>query len=115
MTLRTRIVLALKLLFAAEVVVIVVASLISPPSLPDVGVDWGDKAGHFIAYAVAAGTGLAAFSNRWGVAAGLFALGVALEIFQGLGSAGRSPEVADALANTAGIAAAVLGERVLRR
>lgn len=65
-----------------------------------------DKLGHIIAFAVIAGS-LSVLRPRWSlpvVACAAFAIGVAVEIIQGL--TGRDADIADILADMAGIALA---------
>lgn len=65
-----------------------------------------DKLGHIIAFAVIAGS-LAVLRPRWSlpvVACAAFAIGVAVEIIQGL--TGRDADIADVFADMAGIALA---------
>ena len=107
--------LAFRAAFALEVAVIVTLSLISPSALPGMGITWGDKVGHLLAYGVTAGTGFFAFPRRWLVVAGLLTLGLGLEAAQAMGSAGRTAEVGDMIANAAGIGLALAVERLARR
>lgn len=65
-----------------------------------------DKLGHIVAFAVIAGS-LAVLRPRWSlpvVACAAFAIGVAVEIIQGL--TGRDADIADVFADMAGIALA---------
>jgi VanZ family protein len=64
-----------------------------------------DKVEHLAAYVVLAVwfTGLVARGRYWVVAGGLLALGVLVEVLQGLMNLGRSAEVSDMLANTLGV------------
>ncbi|HEY1224480.1 MAG TPA: VanZ family protein [Brevundimonas sp.] len=65
-----------------------------------------DKLGHIVAFAVIAGS-LAVLRPRWSlpvIACAAFAIGVAVEIIQGL--TGRDADIADVLADMAGIALA---------
>lgn len=76
------------------------------PSPPEPGVEFGDKLGHLAAYAALMfcfARASASARARLGWAAACVALGVALEFAQGaLGY--RSREVADMIANAAGVA-----------
>lgn len=69
----------------------------------------GDKVAHFLAYsslgAVAALSELTVFGKRWAVVVGLASYGALLEILQGVGGV-RAPELADGLANMAGVVTA---------
>lgn len=86
--------------------VAVIVWLSLTPSPPEPGVEFGDKLGHVAAYAALMfcwARGGASFRARLGWAAASVAMGIALEFAQGaLGY--RSREVADMLANTAGVA-----------
>jgi VanZ family protein len=64
-----------------------------------------DKVEHLTAYVVLAVwfTGLVARGRYWVVACGLLALGLLVEVFQGLMNLGRSAEVSDMLANALGV------------
>lgn len=84
-------------------VVLIVLSLI--PDVPSAGVPLGDKMGHLLFYAVLMGWYgqlIPAQRDRALAALGLAALGVVLELLQGLGGA-RHMEAADAAANVLGI------------
>jgi len=77
-----------------------------------------DKVGHFLAYGA---LGFAAFwarfvlfSKQWTMVVALALYGVLLEILQGLGGV-RSPEVADAVANSLGAVCGFAGGMLLRR
>ena len=86
---------------------VTVASLVPGPSLPDVGVS--DKLNHFVAYGTLAFVFVGALGRRrWPmVLAGLVVLGGALELAQAMGSAGRTGEALDMVANVAGAAAGI--------
>ncbi|WDI30070.1 VanZ family protein [Hyphococcus flavus] len=75
-----------------------------------------DKIGHFLAYAVLGVTAfwarLAIFSKRWSVVIALAFYGAALEGLQGLGGV-RSPELADAFANSLGAVSGFLAGAAL--
>ena len=78
----------------------------------------GDKVAHFMAYAALGGS--AAFGQirmlgqRAPVIAGIAVYGMALEGLQGLGGV-RAPEIADAMANAAGVTAAFVAAALLDR
>ena len=66
----------------------------------------GDRLEHLVGYALLAAAAVQLFSGRRAVsraAIGLVALGVALEIAQGLFTATRQMDAMDALANTGGV------------
>jgi VanZ family protein len=64
-----------------------------------------DKAEHLVAYTLLAVwfTGLVARGRYWVVACALLALGLLIEVLQGLMNLGRSAEVPDMLANALGV------------
>jgi VanZ family protein len=83
---------------------LVVLSLI--PSAPSAPVPLGDKLGHLLAYAALMawyGQLVSGLRARVSVALGLAAVGLLLELLQGLGGT-RQMEAADAVANLLGIA-----------
>lgn len=83
----------------------VVASLLPVFLLPVVP-PGGDKVEHLGGYALLAAAAVQLFAARrtlWRAAIGLVALGVGLEIAQGLFTTTRQMDVFDALANTAGV------------
>lgn len=88
--------------------VLVVVYLSLTPKPPQLGLG-SDKYGHFLAYACLAGWFSQLYHGRtrylW--AAGLFLMGVSLEILQGLGQV-RTYDVNDMLANGIGIVASIL-------
>jgi VanZ family protein len=93
-------------LWIAALVATVVVSLLPVFLLPVVP-PGGDKLEHLGGYALLAAAAVQLFQVRrvlWGTALGLVALGVALEIAQGLFTATRQMDGADALANTLGVA-----------
>lgn len=75
------------------------------PSPPSVGIEYGDKLGHFVAYGALMYWFCQLYASRTarlGYALGFAAMGVALEFIQGaLGY--RTFEVADMLANALGV------------
>ena len=96
----------------ALVVLVVILSL-GPPPAPLPGVDYSDKFGHVLAYGVLMSWFAQLYWDwltRWRIAAALTLLGVVLEFLQGLTPA-RPPEVADMVANAAGIGIALLVAR----
>jgi VanZ family protein len=92
-------------LWVAALVATVVASLLPVFLLPVVP-PGGDKFEHLGGYALLAAAAVQLFARRalWSAALGLVALGVALEIAQGLFTATRQMDAGDALANTLGVA-----------
>ena len=83
----------------------VVASLLPVFLLPVVP-PGGDKFEHLGGYAVLAAAAVQLFAGRialWRAAVGLVALGVALEIAQGVFTTTRQMDAMDALANTGGV------------
>jgi VanZ family protein len=95
-------------LSAVIVSVIVYASLVPAGSLPLTG--YSDKAEHFAAYCGLAVwfTGLYPRARYWRVVAALLALGLALEMAQGVMRLGRSADLLDMAANAAGVGAGLL-------
>lgn len=89
--------------FGVGVVTIVVLSLLSQPSMPDI--DMSDKTGHFLAYGgVMTVGGLGFWSDRQRIilVIGLFLLGITMELLQGL-TADRHMSLLDIGANSGGI------------
>lgn len=103
--------------FLAACATIVWLSLAPTTGVPEVNL-W-DKLQHAGAYLGLALLGTWAVRARsWTLAAGLFALGVGVEIAQGTMGWGRQGDALDALANSVGIAlglgvARVVGERLM--
>lgn len=93
---------------ALLVAVIVYASLAPDISLPVPGSY--DKLEHFGTYCALAVwfTGLYPRARYWTVVAGLLALGLGLEIAQGVMQLGRSAEALDMIANAAGVGVGLL-------
>src|SRR5215470_19376130 len=94
--------------FAAGAIAVVILSLLPGADLPSLGVS--DKIEHMAAYAAISLAGAAAFPTRGGALLLLVllpSLGIGLEIAQ-LAVPGRSSEVADAVADSAGVAAVLL-------
>jgi len=89
---------------------VVLCSLLPAFLLPQVP-EGGDKLEHFGAYALLAAGAVQLFTARQAVlraGTGLVAMGVALEIAQGLFTTTRQMDVYDALANTLGVTAGLL-------
>ncbi|HEY8540307.1 MAG TPA: hypothetical protein VIL28_15680 [Steroidobacteraceae bacterium] len=82
---------------------VVILSLMPGQKLPQVGVS--DKVEHALAYAALTlwFTGVYPRSSYLRVAMGMFALGIGLEIAQGLLPFGREMEVLDIVANSIGV------------
>jgi VanZ family protein len=90
----------LKASFYAACMLVGVLSLLPGERLPPAPI--GDKVEHVIAYALLAFLGCAAFERRrLAMILGLVAYGAALELLQNL-APGRSPEIADGVANLIG-------------
>lgn len=95
-------------LWIAAILVVVVLSLIALPPLPFDPPRNFDKLEHLLSYAALAFGAVQLFARRSALvfaAAGLVALGIALELAQGwLVPSLRQMDAADALANTLGVA-----------
>lgn len=92
------------------VAAVVLLSLVPAFVLPEVPAG-GDKLEHFSAYALLAAAAVQLFTARQAMlraGTGLVAMGIALEIAQGLFTTTRQMDVHDALANTLGVAAGLL-------
>lgn len=93
-------------LWCLAIAVVVVASLMPPPPMPDF--DHSDKWSHFLGYFVLATCAVQLFRN-WvallGAGLGLVLLGIGIEHAQGALSTGRMFDMRDALANTLGVIA----------
>ena len=92
------------------VAAVVLCSLVPAFLLPEVP-PGGDKIEHFSAYALLAAAAVQLFTARHAVARagiGLVAMGIALEIAQGLFTTTRQMDVHDALANSLGVVAGLL-------
>jgi VanZ family protein len=96
-------------LSAVLVAAIVYASLAPDPPLPAAPAGF-DKVEHFTAYCALAVwfTGLYPRTRYWQVVAGLLALGLGIEVAQGVMQLGRSAEVLDMVANAAGVGVGLL-------
>ena len=92
-------------LAAAAAILILLTLMLGPFGAAEARIG-SDKLGHIIAFAVIAGS-LAILRPRWSlpvIACAAFAIGVAVEIIQGL--TGRDADIADVFADMAGIALA---------
>jgi VanZ family protein len=92
------------------ILVVVACSLLPAFLLPEVP-SGGDKVEHFTAYFLLAAAAVQLFAARRalvGAGVGLVALGVAMEIAQGLLTTTRQMDVHDALANSMGVAVGLL-------
>ncbi|HMB77938.1 MAG TPA: hypothetical protein VKN76_16195 [Kiloniellaceae bacterium] len=106
---------ACRLAFAVGVAAIVALSLLPQPSMPDVQLS--DKANHTLAYGcvmLAGGLGFWLGRQRLLLAGGLFLLGGAMELLQGL-TPTRQMSLLDMVANTIGIAVGLLLAVLLTR
>ena len=92
-------------------------SLIQLKNIPNVGVEFGDKIFHFLAYSVLAFLWFSALFFKFNVsitkaivysALSSIVFGIILEALQGSVTAYRSSDVYDALANTLGVLFTVL-------
>ncbi|RAN33767.1 VanZ family protein [Hyphomonas pacifica] len=102
---------------ATIILIIVIAHLSLSPAADVPAPQVSDKVKHFAAYFVLAGTLATAFGPKRGIYALIVAIlyGLAMEVAQDMGDAGREGSIADALANTAGAACGVLAAKLLRR
>jgi VanZ family protein len=88
--------------FVLACAVVIWTSLIPPDQLPKTNIS--DKIEHAASYAGLALAGLWAFPRRYGrLAVGLMALGIVIEVLQGVMGLGRQADVMDALADGAGL------------
>lgn len=95
-------------IFFAGLALVTVLSLIPATSVPKTFQFW-DKAQHTLSYLALSVTGCLAFRQRIaGVAVGLLAHGVVIEILQAALPAGRFGDVQDWLADAIGVLAGVL-------
>ena len=98
----------------AMLALVATGSLMPSSGLPDVAFPGADKLQHAVGYAAMSGYAVMLFATRrarWTAAAGLVAFGIGIELAQGALTADRSPELADVIANAAGIAAGLLVAR----
>lgn len=94
-------------LWCGAIALVVMFSLLPAPDLPGVP-PGGDKLEHFLAYGLLAAGVVQLFATRAALrraGIGLVALGIALEIAQGLLTETRMMDAWDALANTLGVLA----------
>ncbi len=99
------------LVWLLMIAAVVVTSLLPASDLPPSPFDGVDKVEHFLAYLFLSGFAVMLFERRRPqalVAAGLIALGVGLEIAQGLLTVSRKADSADALANSLGVLAGLV-------
>ena len=92
------------------VAAVVLCSLVPAFLLPQVP-SGGDKLEHFSAYALLAAAAVQLFTARQALVragTGLVAMGIALEIAQGLFTTTRQMDLHDAMANTLGVVAGLL-------
>lgn len=98
-------------LWLLAIAAVIVLSLLPPPPLPMQVPRHFDKLEHLLAYALLAAGAVLLFARRrtqgW-LAAGLLALGVALEFAQSLLTQTRVADPADVAANAAGVAIGLL-------
>lgn len=92
-------------------------SLIKLKNVPDMGVDYGDKIFHFLAYSILTFLWFSAFmyhfrfkKNKAIIYAAILSIifGIIIEVLQGTLTAYRSLDVYDILANTSGVILVVL-------
>ena len=102
-----------RILLVALLLLITWASLRPPP--PMVGPNGADKVVHFLAYAAVAALALGSGMRAWTAVALAVLWGAGVEVAQGLGANGRTPSVADGVANTLGALAAVAAWSVVGR
>jgi VanZ family protein len=92
----------------AWTLLIVAACSIPGRDLPNLDIDWIDKAAHFVMFAVLAWLWLEVGSGSLVVRCGLIVtagslFGVLIEFYQGLLPWERTPDILDAVANSAGL------------
>jgi len=95
-------------LWVLMIMVVIAGSLMPAGELPPVPFDGFDKLQHFFGYAVLSAYAAMLFARLRSqalAAAGLFALGIGLEVAQGLLTASRQADIADAIANALGVLA----------
>ena len=92
-------------LWGLAIAVVIAVCLMPPPPLPPLP-DNSDKLEHLLAYFLLAAGAVQLFATRrallW-TALGLVALGIGIELAQGLLTATRAADPIDALANTVGV------------
>lgn len=92
-------------LWGLAIAIVIVVSLLPAPELPKVP-PGGDKLEHFLAYCLLSFAAVQLFATRSALlraGLGLVALGIALEIAQGVFTSTRQMDAQDALANTLGV------------
>ena len=92
-------------LWALAILAVIVVCLMPSPSLPELP-DNSDKIEHLLGYFFLAAAAVQLFTGRrtlWIVAIGLVAMGIGIEIAQGLFTTDRAADPRDALANTIGV------------
>jgi len=97
--------------WGAMILAVVVGSLLPARELPTPWFPGFDKVEHFSGYVVLSAYAVMLFSSARGqlrACCGLVALGIAIEIAQGLFTTTRSADALDALTNAAGVAAGAL-------
>lgn len=95
-------------LWAVMILAVVAGSLLPARDLPPVPFDGFDKVQHLLGYAVMSAYAAMLFARmraRALAAAGLVALGIGLEVAQGMLTASRQADVADAMVNALGVLA----------
>lgn len=95
-------------LWAVMILTVVAGSLLPARELPPVPFDGFDKVQHLLGYAVLSAYAAMLFARMRGqalAAAGLVALGIGLEVEQGMLTASRQADVADAMVNALGVLA----------
>ena len=89
------------------IVMTIVVCLVPGPDLPQTP-PGGDKIEHFLAYFLLAAAAVQLYATQralWIVAAGLVALGIAIELVQGAFTTTRAMDAWDAVADALGVAA----------
>ena len=92
-------------LWALAILTIIVVCLMPPPPLPPLPEN-SDKVEHLLGYFFLAAAAVQLFAGRralWIVGIGLVAMGIGIEIAQGLFTSDRAADPHDALANTIGV------------
>ncbi|HEY9234908.1 MULTISPECIES: VanZ family protein [Phenylobacterium] len=101
--------------FLSAVAVILYVTLAPNQDVPGSEMFW-DKAAHSIAFGLLVVIGLLMSTHRrWVVAAAVLALGIAIEIAQGLMPYGRQGDWRDALADAIGVGVGVIVWAIARR
>ena len=92
-------------LWGLAILTIIVVCLMPPPPLPPLP-DNSDKVEHLLGYFLLSAAAVQLFAGRralWTVAIALVAMGIGIEIAQGLFTTDRAADPRDALANTIGV------------